>query len=215
MDVDLPEDREIELVHDLLEKIMPFHDSMINACDVCAELDCLLAFAEAARTFDYRRPQMIDGSIIDVVQARHPLQELVVDAFVPNDAHLVGGVGLGQPYEPIHDSNAANDSNLNSIVLCTGANACGKSVYLKQVALIQYMAQVGSFVPAESATLGIVDKIFTRIQTRESVSKVLYTVSNAFPASSQFCSGSIGFYDRPQPGLPGPKKLHFEVSHTS
>lgn len=70
MDVDLPEDREIELVHDLLEKIMPFHDSMINACDVCAELDCLLAFAEAARTFDYRRPQMIDGSIIDVVQAR-------------------------------------------------------------------------------------------------------------------------------------------------
>lgn len=57
---------------------------------------------------------------------RHPLQELVVDAFVPNDAHLVGGVGLGQPYEPIHDSNAANDSNLNSIVLCTGANACGK-----------------------------------------------------------------------------------------
>lgn len=70
MDVDLPEDREIELVHDLLEKIMLFHDSMINACDVCAELDCLLAFAEAARTFDYRRPQMIDGSIIDVVQAR-------------------------------------------------------------------------------------------------------------------------------------------------
>ncbi|KAL4070005.1 DNA mismatch repair protein MutS [Scleroderma yunnanense] len=164
-------DREIELVHDLLEETMPFHDSMINACDVCAELDCLLAFAEAARVYNYRRPQMVDGSIIDIVQGRHPLQELVVDAFVPNGAHLIGGVGLGG-CKPSNDSKTVDDLHLNSIVLCTGANACGKSVYLKQVALIQYMAQPLSFIPAESATLGIVDKIFTRIQTKESVSKV-------------------------------------------
>ncbi|KAI6114298.1 DNA mismatch repair protein MutS [Pisolithus sp. B1] len=152
-------DREIELVQELLEKIMPFHDSIIGICEVCAELDCLLAFAEAARSFDYRRPQMVEGSIINIVQGRHPLQELVVDAFVPNDARLVGGVGFGQSF------NAADGLPSNSVVLCTGANACGKSVYLKQVALIH-------FVPVESATLGIVDKIFTRIQTKESVSKV-------------------------------------------
>ncbi|KAI6129695.1 muts domain V-domain-containing protein [Pisolithus croceorrhizus] len=159
-------DREIELVQELLEKIMPFHDSVIGICEVCAELDCLLAFAEAARSFDYRRPQMVEGSVINIVQGRHPLQELAVDAFVPNDARLVGGAGFGQSF------NAADGLPSNSIVLCTGANACGKSVYLKQVALIQYMAQIGSFVPAESATLGIVDKIFTRVQTKESVSKV-------------------------------------------
>lgn len=165
-------DREIELVQELLEKIIPFHDSISSICEVCAELDCLLAFAEAARSFNYRRPQMVEGSIISIVQGRHPLQELVVDAFVPNDARLVGGVGFGQSYALDRAFDAADDLPFNSIVLCTGANACGKSVYLKQVALIQYMAQIGSFVPAESATLGIVDKIFTRIQTKESVSKV-------------------------------------------
>lgn len=165
-------DREIELVQELLEKIVPFHDSIMNICDVCAELDCLLAFAEAARSFNYRRPRMVEGSIMDIVQGRHPLQELVADAFVPNDARLVGGVGFGQSYVPDDAFSVADGLPFNSVVLCTGANACGKSVYLKQVALIQYMAQIGSFVPAESATLGIVDKIFTRIQTKESVSKV-------------------------------------------
>ncbi|KAI6147241.1 muts domain V-domain-containing protein [Pisolithus tinctorius] len=166
-------DREIELVQELLEKIVPFHDSIMNICDVCAELDCLLAFAEAARSFNYRRPRMVEGSIMDIVQGRHPLQELVADAFVPNDARLVGGIGFGQSYVPDDAFSVADGLPFNSVVLCTGANACGKSVYLKQVALIQYMAQViCSFVPAESATLGIVDKIFTRIQTKESVSKV-------------------------------------------
>lgn len=151
-------DREIELVQELLEKIVPFHDSIMNICDVCAELDCLLAFAEAARSFNYRRPRMVEGSIMDIVQGRHPLQELVADAFVPNDARLVGGVGFGQSYVPDDAFSVADGLPFNSVVLCTGANACGKSVYLKQVALIQYMAQIGSFVPAESATLGIVDK---------------------------------------------------------
>ncbi|KAG1772449.1 DNA mismatch repair protein MutS [Suillus occidentalis] len=164
-------DREIEIVQELLERILVFSKGMRQACDVCAELDCLLAFAEASRAYNYCRPQMSEDSIIDIDQGRHPLQEQVVDIFVPNSAQLVGGVGLGDSVE----SQAEGDSLpiYSSIVLCTGANACGKSVYLKQVALIQYMAQVGNrcFVPAVSATLGIVDKIFTRIQTQESVSK--------------------------------------------
>ncbi|KIJ17739.1 hypothetical protein PAXINDRAFT_175534 [Paxillus involutus ATCC 200175] len=166
-------DREIEIVQELLDKVVVHDEVMVNACDVCAELDCLLSFAEAARAFDYRRPEMVEQPVIDIIQGRHPLQEQVVDAFVPNDARLVSGMGLGQSSE--NDSSSDVDDKTatwSSVVLCTGANACGKSVYLKQVALIQYMAQIGSFVPAESATLGIVDKIFTRIQTRESVSKV-------------------------------------------
>ncbi|KAH7885327.1 DNA mismatch repair protein MutS [Phlebopus sp. FC_14] len=173
-------DREIEIIQELLDRILAYDKAMGDACDVCAELDCLLSFAEAARAFSYRRPQMVEEPIINIVQGRHPLQEHTVDAFVSNDARLIGGVGIEGPFEADNMPSVARDMDdqtaaWTSIVLCSGANACGKSVYLKQVALIQYMAQVaqsGSFVPAESATLGIVDKIFTRIYTRESVSKV-------------------------------------------
>ncbi|CAK5284093.1 unnamed protein product [Mycena citricolor] len=163
-------DRELEIVQELLEEISVHFEAMAEACDVCAELDCLLSFAEASRTFDFRRPQMVEDNIIDIKQGRHPLQEQVVDTFVPNDAHLVGGSGNRSVL--VGDETTLEEEEWNSIVLCTGANACGKSVYIKQVALIQYMAQIGCFVPAESATLGIVDKIFTRIATRESVSRV-------------------------------------------
>ncbi|KAJ7175937.1 muts domain V-domain-containing protein [Mycena filopes] len=161
-------DREIEIVQELLEEIVVHFAAMAAACDISAELDVLLSFADASRAFEYRRPEMVDDNIIDIKQGRHALQEQVVDTFVPNDAHLAGGSGNRSVLVGDESTNEAEE--WNSIVLCTGANACGKSVYLKQVALIQYMAQV--FVPAESATLGIVDKIFTRISTRESVSKV-------------------------------------------
>ncbi|KAF9013228.1 muts domain V-domain-containing protein [Cyathus striatus] len=160
-------DREIEIIQELLEGVLVSEQSMSRVCDVCAELDCLLSFAEASRLYDYKRPDIVDENIIDILQGRHPLHEQIVDTFVPNDARIVGGAGNGSQ---IVDSETGDP--WNSILLCTGANACGKSVYLKQIALIQIMAQIGCFVPAESATLGIVDKIFTRVSTRESVSKV-------------------------------------------
>ncbi|KAF7288536.1 DNA mismatch repair protein 5 [Mycena chlorophos] len=163
-------DREIEIIQELLDEIIVYFEVMATACDLFAELDCLLSFASASRGLDYRRPQMVDDNIIDITRGRHPLQEQVVDAFVPNDARLAGGSGDRSML--VGDESTHEAEEWNSVVLCTGANACGKSVYLKQVALIQYMAQIGCFVPAEAATLGIVDKIFTRISTRESVSKV-------------------------------------------
>ncbi|KAJ6559109.1 DNA mismatch repair protein MutS [Mycena vulgaris] len=131
-------DREIEIVQELLEEIVMQFEPMATAA------------------FDYRRPEMVDDNIIDIKQGR------LLDTFVPNDAHLAGGSGNRSVVVGDEATNEAEE--WNSVVLCTGANACGKSVYLKQIALIQYMAQ--------SATLGIVDKIFTRISTRESVSKV-------------------------------------------
>ncbi|KAH8998418.1 muts domain V-domain-containing protein [Lactarius akahatsu] len=169
-------DRELEIIHELAESVLPFAEAISNACDICAELDCLLCFAEATSLYNYRRPRMSNENVIKIQQGRHPLQEQTVDTFVPNDVFLVGGAGIDS-YPDIHgeedDLTSEGSTPGNSVLVCTGANACGKSVYIKQVALIQLMAQVGlCFVPAESATLGIVDKIFTRVQTRESVSKV-------------------------------------------
>ena len=116
---------------------------------------------------------------------RHPLQELTVSAYVPNDTFLVGGPGA-----PISNELQANQIRNDeakratsqetaysevlagsSMLMMTGPNYSGKSVYLKQVALIVYMAHVGCFVPADCATVGLTDKILTRIATRETVSR--------------------------------------------
>ena len=102
---------------------------------------------------------------------RHPLQELTVPSFVANDTNIAG-------YRPArtgleHEDQDALDEGAHApnMILVTGPNYSGKSVYLKQVALITFMAHVGSFVPAESASIGLTDKILTRISTRESVSR--------------------------------------------
>lgn len=136
-------DREIEIVQELLDKILRYGPVMEDASNVCAELDCLISFAEAARVFDYRRPRMVEDPIIDIVQGRyayvdhprdghlssyvrHPLQEQILDTFVPNDARLVGGVGFGMCYEDDSSADVGAEATWGSVVLCTGANACGK-----------------------------------------------------------------------------------------
>ncbi|OCB88935.1 hypothetical protein A7U60_g3890 [Sanghuangporus baumii] len=173
-------DREIEIIQTLLEKILQFADPISQACDACAELDCLLCFAEASRMHNYRRPTMTEDNVLYVRQGRHPLQEQVVDTFVPNDIHLRSGTSIDVNADNDEIEDVCSSENARSMLVLTGANACGKSVYLKQAALIQYMAQIGwcqtssdvpsiitnvmvcsSFVPAESATLGIVDKSST------------------------------------------------------
>lgn len=113
----------------------------------------------------------------------HPLQELTVPSYVANDACLVGGPGA----EPIADALVYHRATVGessqrrstrestegpSMFMMTGPNYSGKSVYLKQVALIVYMAHIGSFVPAADARIGLTDKILTRIATRETVSKM-------------------------------------------
>ena len=135
-------DREIEIVQELLDKVLRYGQAMEDASMVCAELDCLLSFAEAARAFDYRRPRMVEDPVMDIVQgryacvdrpgddylnpcARHPLHEQILDTFVPNDARLVSGVGFGMCYKD-DASDTGVGATWTSIVLCTGANACGK-----------------------------------------------------------------------------------------
>ncbi|KAG5352096.1 hypothetical protein C0989_003895 [Termitomyces sp. Mn162] len=117
-------DREIEIIQNLLDEILVYDAAISQACHVCAELDCLLAFAEASQTYNYRRPVMVDDNIIDIYQGRHPLQEQVIDTFVPNDALLVGGTGSGPTFR--NGKDISDSEQQNSVLLCTGANACGK-----------------------------------------------------------------------------------------
>ena len=117
---------------------------------------------------------------------RHPLQELTVPSYVANDTFLVGGPGPNTGSQDVYRKEANSEAATQhsnkidsgaevlegaSMLMMTGPNYSGKSVYLKQIALIVYMAHVGCFVPADYAIIGLTDKILTRIATRETVSK--------------------------------------------
>lgn len=120
-------DREIEIIHELGRKVLLCDEAMTNACDICAELDVLLSFAESSRAYEYRRPTIVDEPVIDIVQGRHPLQEQVEDTFVPNSCRLVGGAGVGSTFDGYEEEQHDGEiTDWNSVALCTGANACGK-----------------------------------------------------------------------------------------
>jgi DNA mismatch repair protein MutS len=116
-----------------------------------AHLDVFLALAETARTGGWCRPRLTDGDDLDIRRGRHPVVEASVEpgAFIPNDCQL--------------------DCADRQVLLLTGPNMAGKSTYLRQVALIVLLAQVGSFVPAEAATIGLVDRIFTRVGAQDDI----------------------------------------------
>ncbi|KAK6355697.1 MutS protein msh5 [Orbilia javanica] len=164
-------DKEIDILHELQEKVMKYKDLLIVVSSICGELDSILSLAQAAATHSWVRPLITDGNIIKIHKGRHPLQELCVAAFIPNDTNLEGGGGEDgdntNGLDPSHD----DDRTGKSMMIITGPNYSGKSVYLKQVALIVYMAHIGCYVPAEHATIGLTDAILTRIQTKESVTK--------------------------------------------
>lgn len=146
-------DREIELISTLKDVISENDNTLIATFDLITELDCICALAVVSQNSNYIKPELVnDAHTFDVVKGRHPLVETSVE-FAPNDLKL------------------NLDENLGSILVVTGANMSGKSVYLNQAALIVIMAQIGCFVPCESARIGLVDKILTRIMSRETVDK--------------------------------------------
>jgi DNA mismatch repair protein MutS len=137
---------EYELFDRLRQKVAGQATALQENARWLAAFDCLLAFAELASEQHYCRPVMNEGLVIDIKDGRHPVVEKLLpfgEKFVPNDTHL-------------------NDTD-HQIIIITGPNMAGKSTYLRQVALIVLMAQIGSFVPAAQATIGAVDKIFTRV----------------------------------------------------
>jgi DNA mismatch repair protein MSH5 len=183
-------DREIEILHGLAQSILQYDDILLAVLEISGDLDCLLALAQGARQYRMTRPKMTKQNVVNITGGRHILQEMTVGSYVANDTLLVGGVGDGNTEishvpltsETTHlqeDTSRTGPSTSDveitegpSLLLMTGPNYSGKSVYLKQVALIVYLAHVGSFVPADSATIGLTDKILTRISTRESVSRM-------------------------------------------
>ncbi|KAL1792204.1 hypothetical protein ACET3X_009955 [Alternaria dauci] len=177
-------DREIEISHELAQFLLRYEELLTACSDICGELDSLLALAQGAKIYKLCRPRMTLENVIQIEGGRHILQELTVPSFIANDTNLRGGEGdrsfeeASNSYDSGSLSSARSatrssyvrDDNPSMLVL-TGPNYSGKSVYLKQVALIVYMAHIGSFVPADSSKIGLTDKILSRVTTRETVSR--------------------------------------------
>ncbi|PQE06508.1 dna mismatch repair msh5 protein [Rutstroemia sp. NJR-2017a WRK4] len=169
-------DREIEIIHDLTVRVLEHEKLLITVSDLFGELDSAVALALGALKYNFNAPTITSANIVHIVGGRHPLQELTVPSYVANDCFMVGGSGSKDDEDDTPEASESSDTLADdmdgpSMLLMSGPNYSGKSVYLKQTALIVYMAHIGSYVPAEKATIGLTDKILTRISTRESVSK--------------------------------------------
>jgi DNA mismatch repair protein MutS len=144
---------EAKLFNDLVLSLIDYIPAIQLNASLVARLDCLLSFASLAIENKYVRPVLTGSDIIDIKQGRHPVieKQLPIDeSYIPNDVFL--------------------DNKKQQIIILTGPNMSGKSALLRQTALIVLLAQIGSYVPAESANIGIVDKIFTRVGASDNIS---------------------------------------------
>ena len=143
---------ETDLFHRVCQQVAAASEHILTMASALANLDVFSSLAEVAVHYSYTRPTLTTDNEITIKQGRHPVVEraLTDTTFVPNDVFL------------------SNDDS--QLIILTGPNMAGKSTYLKQVALIVLLAQLGSFVPAESAAIGLTDRIFTRIGAREDLS---------------------------------------------
>lgn len=142
------EDKAIELEYQLFvqlrEEVKKYTERLQQQAKIISELDCLQSFAEMAQKYNYTRPTFSDNKTLNLIESRHPVVERVMDYndYVPNDCRL---------------------DNETFIYLITGPNMSGKSTYMRQVAIISIMAQMGAYVPCKEAVLPLFDQIFTRI----------------------------------------------------
>lgn len=155
-------DLEFEILHKLSSDILTYEQELLSASDSYGELDVEFAFALAACKYNMVAPQMVNDPILSIDQGRHILQELIVPAFIPNDCQIRLAEYPG--------SRESVQTSAPEILVITGPNNSGKSVYLKQTAVIVFLAHIGSYVPANKAIVGVTDRILARISTRETVS---------------------------------------------
>jgi DNA mismatch repair protein MutS len=156
---------ERSLYADVLQALAAVAAPMRRTAAALAQADVWLALAEVARARNYTRPTLSDDACLEIVAGRHPVVELACDGgeFIANDTSLRASADKGE----IGDQPA--------MMLLTGPNMAGKSTYLRQVALITLLAQIGSFVPAQSARIGLVDRIFTRVGAEDDLARGLST----------------------------------------
>jgi DNA mismatch repair protein MutS len=143
---------ESNLFRDICSQVTEYQESIKGTSNAVAQIDLFVSLAHVAALYNYVRPRLTNDDTIEIEKGRHPVVERLISygSFVPNDTLL---------------------DNINTqVVLLTGPNMAGKSTYIKQVGLIVMLAQIGSFVPAESATIGIVDRIFTRFGLQDDLS---------------------------------------------
>lgn len=144
---------EDKLFRELIVDMQPYIPQIQLDANLIAHLDCLLGFAQVAEENQYVRPQIDATDVLDIKQGRHPVIEMQLplgETYVPNDIYL--------------------DTEKQQVMMITGPNMAGKSALLRQTALIVLLAQIGCFVPAERAKIGLVDKIFTRVGASDNIS---------------------------------------------
>ena len=145
---------ETRLFNELVLSLVDYITAIQLDSNLIAQLDCLLSFTKVSTENKYVRPEITDTNVLDIKQGRHPVIEKqlpIGETYIANDVYL--------------------DSETQQIVIITGPNMSGKSALLRQTALITLMAQIGCFVPVESATIGVVDKIFTRVGASDNISQ--------------------------------------------
>ncbi|QDV27678.1 DNA mismatch repair protein MutS [Aureliella helgolandensis] len=144
---------ELELFQELRNRVSTHLSELQQVATVLSELDVLAGLAELAQRQDYIRPEMLDSDELEIIEGRHPVLDVTTPkgTFVPNDCQVGASHG--------------------SIVLITGPNMAGKSTYIRQVALLTLMAQLGSFVPAKRARIGVADRIFARVGASDELSR--------------------------------------------
>jgi DNA mismatch repair protein MutS len=144
---------ETKLFQDLVFNMADYIHPIQHNANVIARLDCLFSFSQIALEHNYKRPEINDGFLLDIKNGRHPVIEKrlpIGEEYIPNDVYL--------------------DSTDQQIIMITGPNMSGKSAILRQTALIVLMAQMGCFVPADSAKIGLIDKVFTRVGASDNIS---------------------------------------------
>jgi DNA mismatch repair protein MutS len=144
---------EYELFVNLRTKVVDAKTELKRTAAALAELDVYSALADVARRRNYCRPQLVEEPVLEIIEGRHPVLDAgeLASKFVPNDTHI--------------------DENSGRILIITGPNMAGKSTYIRQVALIVLMAQIGSFVPARKATIGLADRIFARVGASDEIAR--------------------------------------------
>jgi DNA mismatch repair protein MutS len=176
---------EYELFTAFRHELLPYASMLLTLAHQVATVDVLQSLATVAVCHDYVRPLLDDSTELQLVEGRHPVVETTVPmgSFVANDCGLQGGIGNAtiQSIAP---------STIPQLLLITGPNMAGKSTYMRQVALIVLMAQMGSFVPARYARIGLVDKVFTRIGAMDDLASGQSTFMVEMQETAQILHGA-------------------------